>query len=75
MYWFLYKSFIRKIQLKREEKKLNQLKEILESNQEPKEKKKTFVEKMKSFGSDVASNILANLLTKLKVYEQMGGML
>ncbi len=30
MYWLLYKSFIRKIQLKRKEKKLNQLKEILE---------------------------------------------
>ncbi len=50
---------------------IEELKEILESNQEPKEKKKTFVEKIKSFGSDVASNILANLLTNPKVYEQI----
>jgi hypothetical protein len=54
---------------------IEELKEILESNQEPKEKKKTFVEKIKSFGSDVASNILANLLTNPQVYEQLGGML
>lgn len=52
-----------------------ELKEIFESNQEPKEKKKTFVEKIKSFGSDVASNILANLLTNPGVYEQLGGRL
>ncbi len=52
---------------------IEELKEILESNQEPKEKKKTFVEKIKSFGSDVASNILANLLTNPQVYEQLGG--
>lgn len=54
---------------------IEELKEILESNQEPKEKKKTFVEKLKSFGSDVASNILANILTNPKVYEQLGGLL
>jgi hypothetical protein len=50
---------------------IEELKEILESHQEPKEKKKTFVEKIKSFGSDVASNILANLLTNPQVYEQL----
>lgn len=54
---------------------IKELKEILESNKEPKAMKKTFVEKIKSFGSDVASNILANLLTNPKVYEQLGGML
>jgi hypothetical protein len=54
---------------------IEELKEILESNQEPKKKKKTFVEKLNSFGSDVASNILANILTNPKVYEQLGGLL
>lgn len=54
---------------------IEELKEILESNQEPKEKKKTFVEKLNFFGSDVASNILANILTNPKVYEQLGGVL
>lgn len=54
---------------------IEELKEILESDQAPKEKKKSFIEKIKSFGSDVASNILANLLTNPKVYEQLGGML
>ena len=54
---------------------IEELKEILESNQEPKAMKKKFVEKIKSFGSDVASNILANLLTNPKVYEQLGGMI
>lgn len=54
---------------------IEELKDILESNQEPKEKKKTFVEKMKSFGSDVASNILTNLLTNPEVYNELGRML
>jgi hypothetical protein len=54
---------------------IEELKEILESKQEPKEKKKSFIEKIKSFGNDVASNILANLLTNPQVYEQLGGML
>lgn len=54
---------------------IEELKEILESNQDPKDKKKSFVEKIKSFGLDAASNILANLLTTPGVYEQLGGML
>jgi hypothetical protein len=54
---------------------IEELKEILQSSLEPKEKKKTFVDKIKSFGSDVASNILANLLTNPEVYNQLGRML
>lgn len=54
---------------------IEELKEILESSMEPKEKKKTFVDKIKSFGSDVASNILANVLTNPEVYNQLGRML
>lgn len=54
---------------------IEEIKEILESNQDPKDKKKSFIEKIKSFGSDVASNILANLLTNPGVFEQLRGML
>lgn len=53
---------------------IDQLKEIIESSEEPTEKKKKFFEKIKSFGSDVSSNILANIITNPKVYEQIGGM-
>ena len=51
---------------------IEELKEILASSQEPKVKKKNFMGKIKSFGSDVASNILANILTNPQVYEQLG---
>lgn len=54
---------------------VKELKAIIESNDEPKEKRKNFIAKVKSFGSDVASNILANILTNPQVYEQIGGML
>jgi hypothetical protein len=50
---------------------IEKLKEILESDLPPKEKKKNFMEKIKSFGNDVASNILANILTNPAVYEQI----
>lgn len=54
---------------------IQELKEILESDQEPKAKEKSFIDKIKSFGSSVASNILANLLTNPQVYDQLGGMM
>ena len=54
---------------------VKELKAILESSDEPEKKTKRFIDKIKSFGSDVASNILTNLLTNPKVYEQLGGML
>lgn len=54
---------------------IEELKEILEDDVEPKQKKKNFIEKIKSFGSDVASNILANILTNPQVYKQLGEML
>ena len=53
---------------------VKELKAIIDSNEEPAQKKKSFVEKIKSFGSDVASNILANVLTNPTVYEQVAGM-
>lgn len=51
---------------------IEEIKEILESNIEPKEKKKNFIEKIKSFGNDVASNILANILTNPEIYSALG---
>jgi hypothetical protein len=53
---------------------VKELQAILNSDEEPEKKKKSFVDKLKSFGSDVASNILANVLTNPKVYEQIGGL-
>jgi hypothetical protein len=50
---------------------IEEIKEILASDLEPKEKKKTFFNKIRSFGNDVATNILANLLTNPSVYEQL----
>ncbi len=54
---------------------VKELKEILESELNEQEKKKSFFEKIKSFGSDVASNILANIMTNPDVYNQLGNML
>lgn len=51
---------------------IEQVKEILDSKDEPKEKKKKFIEKIKSFGNDVASNILANILTNSEIYSALG---
>ena len=53
---------------------LEELKEILDSEFDEKVKKKNFFEKIKSFGSDVASNILASLMTNPDVYNQLGKM-
>lgn len=54
---------------------VKELKAILESNEPEDVKKKSFIEKLKSFSSDVTSNILANILTNPQVYEQLGGMI
>lgn len=54
---------------------IKELKSILESEQPQNEKKISFIEKLKSFGSDVASNILANILTNPRVYEGIYGLL
>ena len=43
---------------------MKELKEVLDENKEDAEKaRKGIIEKLKSFGSDVASNIVANILT------------
>lgn len=50
---------------------IKELKAIIESSESQEEKKKSFFDKIKSFGADIASNILANLLTNPKIYEQI----
>jgi hypothetical protein len=54
---------------------IKELKAILEGDEEPEQKKKSFFDKIKSFGSDVASNILANVLTNSEVLTKIGGLL
>lgn len=54
---------------------VKELKAIIESDETPEVKRKSFVDKIKSFGLDVTSNILANILTNPQVYERIGGML
>jgi hypothetical protein len=46
---------------------LEELKEILKSNQPREDKRKSLMEKLKSFGSDVASGVLANILSNPEV--------
>jgi hypothetical protein len=53
---------------------VKELKEILDSELDEKQKKKNFFEKIKSFGSDIASNILAGLITNPSIYDQLGRM-
>lgn len=54
---------------------IEELKDILAAQEDSKVKKKKFSDKLLSFGSDVASNILANILTNSQVYEQLSRML
>jgi hypothetical protein len=51
---------------------IEELKEIIESEMEQKEKKKSFTDKIKSFGTDVSSNILASIFTNAQVYQKFG---
>jgi hypothetical protein len=44
-------------------KQYNELEAIAKSAEEPKSKKAKILEKLASFGSDVASNVLATILT------------
>lgn len=54
---------------------VKELKAIIELDENQEVKKKSFIDKIKSFGADVSSNILANLLTNPQVYNKLGGML
>jgi hypothetical protein len=45
-----------------------EINEIMNSPESSADKKKTIIDKLKSFGSDVASNILANILTNPNIW-------
>lgn len=45
-----------------------ELNELMKINEPKSEKKKKIIEKIKSFGSDVASNILSNILTNPNIW-------
>lgn len=49
---------------------LKDVKEIMKTNEPKEEKKKKVIDKIKSFGGDVASNILANILTNPNIWGQ-----
>lgn len=49
-------------------KQLKEIEGIINDNDEPESKKKRIFEKLKSFGTDVASNIIATLLTNPWIY-------
>ena len=47
---------------------LREVNEIMNSGEQKSEKKKKLIDKLKSFGSDVASNVLANILTNPNIW-------
>lgn len=49
-----------------DENQLNEIKEIVNNNDKPETKKKKILDRLKKFGADVASNIIAGLLLSLK---------
>lgn len=53
-------------------RQLRELQEIMDSEQKPDEKRRSILDKLKSFGSDVASNIVANILTNPELYSALG---
>lgn len=48
-------------------KQLKELQEVIDQNVSPKEKRNKIIEKLVSFGSDVASNIVATILTNPQI--------
>lgn len=50
------------------EEQFNELRNILQSDQDDKSKKKSIMERLKSFGQDVAPSILANIITNPEIW-------
>ncbi len=50
---------------------LKDIKEILESKADSETKKKSIFDKIKSFGSDVAASIVANIVTNPNIFGSM----
>lgn len=49
-------------------KQLKELQSIIENDDQPENKKKKVIEKLKSFGTDIATNIIAGILTNPTIY-------
>ena len=49
-------------------KQQKELRDIIESDSDAETKKRSIIDKIKSFGTDVASNIVANILTNPSIY-------
>lgn len=47
---------------------MREIKEIMQDSESTKDKKTKIIEKIKSFGSDIASNIIANILTNPSIW-------
>ncbi|MCJ8288361.1 MAG: hypothetical protein HRT58_21940 [Crocinitomicaceae bacterium] len=50
---------------------VKELKGILDSEDEVEKRKKSFIDKLKGFGDNVASNVLANLIINPQIYGQL----
>lgn len=60
--------FVQSIKSELSDEQIKQLTEIINSNSDSKSKKKSIFDKLLSFGSDVAANILAELITKPEIF-------
>lgn len=49
-------------------KQIKEIEDVLKENESPENKKTKLVQKLKSFGSDIASNIVANILTNPNLF-------
>lgn len=49
-------------------KQAKEIEEIINSSDQPENKKKNIIDKVKSFGLDIASNIIASVLTNPSIY-------
>lgn len=60
--------FVNVIRNSLSEEQINELKEIVQSNQDDKSKKKSIMDRIKSFGQDLAPSILANIITNPDIW-------
>src|SRR5690606_36010560 len=49
-------------------KQLSEIQQIIDEEEKPETKQNRIVEKLKSFGKDIASNVIANILTNPALY-------
>ena len=56
-------------------KQRKELLELAETTKDPQEAHKSIIAKLKSFGEDVAANIVANILSNPQVWQNLGSLL